>query len=44
MRLVGRTRERTEAQYAALLAVAGLTVTNILPTRGRSHIIEATPA
>jgi hypothetical protein len=35
-------RERTEAQYAALLAVAGLTITNIIPTSTPSiHVIEA---
>jgi hypothetical protein len=41
---VGRSCERTEAYYAALLAVAGLTMTDIIPTNGRSHIIEATPS
>jgi hypothetical protein len=37
-------RERTEAQYGALLALSGLTITDIIPARGVAHIIEATPA
>jgi hypothetical protein len=37
-------RERTEAQYGALLALAGLTITDILPTRADVHLIEARPA
>jgi hypothetical protein len=37
-------RERTEAQYGALLALAGLTIIDIIPTRGAVHIIETTPA
>jgi hypothetical protein len=38
------TQERTEAQLAALLAVAGFTITGILPTASRLSIIEARPS
>jgi hypothetical protein len=34
-------RQRTEAQYAALLAVAGLTLSDVIPTRSSLHILEA---
>jgi hypothetical protein len=37
----GRGRERTEAQYAALLAIASLTIVDIIPTRSPIHIIQA---
>lgn len=34
-------RERTEAEYRALLACAGFTLTRIIPTRSRFNVIEA---
>jgi hypothetical protein len=37
-------RERTEEEFAALLAEAGFTMTQVLPTEWRSSIIEAGPA
>jgi hypothetical protein len=37
-------RERTEEEFAALLAEAGFTMTQVLPTEWRSNIIEAVRA
>lgn len=37
-------RERTAAEYTALLARAGLAVTRIIPTAANRSVIEATPA
>lgn len=37
-------RERTPAEFAALLADAGFALTRVLPTAWRSSIIEAVPA
>jgi hypothetical protein len=43
MFVLGLGAERTEAQYRALLANAGFTVTQIIPTRALMSIIEARP-
>ena len=37
-------RERTAAEFAALLAEAGFALTRVVPLAGRSSIIEAVPA
>jgi SAM-dependent methyltransferase len=37
-------RERTEAEYAALLASAGFTLTRVVPTASQASVIEAVPA
>jgi hypothetical protein len=36
-------RERTEAEFRALLNATGFTLTRIVPTRGESSVIEGTP-
>ncbi len=43
MFVLGLGAERTEEQYRALLATAGFTVTQIIPTRALMSIIEARP-
>ncbi|HEX8112148.1 MAG TPA: methyltransferase [Kofleriaceae bacterium] len=43
MFVLGLGAERTEEQYRALLAGAGFTVTQIIPTRALMSIIEARP-
>jgi SAM-dependent methyltransferase len=43
MFVLGLGAERTEAQYRAVLARAGFTVTQIIPTRALMSIIEARP-
>jgi L-alanine-DL-glutamate epimerase-like enolase superfamily enzyme len=35
-------QERTEAEYRALYAAAGFTVTRLIPTRSRITVIEGT--
>ncbi len=43
--LVGLTgRERTEAEYRALYAAAGFTLTKTIPAQGELHVIEGIPA
>jgi hypothetical protein len=37
-------RERTELEYAALLAGAGFTLTRVVPTTSPMSVIEAVPA
>jgi hypothetical protein len=37
-------RERTEAEYRALFAAAGLELTRIIPAQGELHLIEGAPA
>jgi hypothetical protein len=37
-------RERSEAEYAALLAAAGFTLTRVVPTASQASVIEAVPA
>ena len=44
MFVLGLGAERTERQYRALLASAGFTVTQIIPTRALMSIIEARPS
>ena len=36
-------QERTEAEYRALYAAAGFTLTRVIPTRSRINVIEGTP-
>lgn len=36
-------QERTEAEYRALYAAAGFTLTRVIPTRSRISVIEGTP-
>ena len=36
-------QERTEAEYHALYAAAGFTLTRVIPTRSRISLIEGTP-
>jgi hypothetical protein len=36
-------RERTEAEYRALIATAGFTLNRVVPTRARFSIIEGIP-
>ena len=36
-------QERTEAEYRALYAAAGFTLTRVIPTRSRISLIEGTP-
>ena len=35
-------QERTEAEYRALYAAAGFTLTRVIPTRSRISVIEGT--
>jgi O-methyltransferase domain len=44
MLLVAGGRERTAAEYRALLAEAGFAVTRIMPTLTPASVIEAVPA
>jgi O-methyltransferase domain/Dimerisation domain len=44
MMVMNGGRERTEAQYRALLAAAGLTLTRVIDTGGAMSVIEAVPA
>ncbi|WP_437733798.1 methyltransferase [Sorangium sp. So ce1335] len=44
MMLVGGGRERTEAEFRALLAAAGFRLTRVLPTASANAVIEALPA
>jgi predicted O-methyltransferase YrrM len=37
-------RERSEAEYAALLAAAGFTLTRVVPTASQASVIEAVPS
>jgi ubiquinone/menaquinone biosynthesis C-methylase UbiE len=37
-------RERTEAEYRALYAAAGFTLSRIIPAQGEMHVIEGIPA
>ena len=36
--------ERTEAEYRALYEAAGFTLTQVIPTRSRMHVVEGSPA
>jgi O-methyltransferase domain len=44
MMVSGGGRERTEAEWRALLVKAGLRLTDVFPTPGTAAIIEAEPA
>ena len=44
MMVVTGGRERTEREYAALLAAAGLHLTRVIPTRSALSLVEAVPA
>ncbi|WP_369028724.1 hypothetical protein [Nocardia farcinica] len=37
-------RERTEAEYRALLAECGFTLTSVTPTLSPENVLEAVPA
>ena len=37
-------RERSEAEYATLLAAAGFTLTRVVPTASQASVVEAVPA
>lgn len=43
MMVLGRGRQRTEAEHRAVLTTAGFTVTRIIATSAPSRIIEAVP-
>jgi O-methyltransferase domain len=44
MMVMNGGRERTEAQYRALLAAAGITLTRVVPTGGAMNVIEGVPS
>lgn len=42
--MYGDAKERTEAQFAALLAAGGFRLARVAPTKGLFFVIEAVPA